>query len=69
MYYEIVHAEGTTVEKLCIPTVTKVPSHYTVICTDTDLKDGTNFELSGQALQTKDGMVIDFTSGSTGKKI
>ena len=62
MLNETVHTEGTTEEKLRVPTVTEVPSHNRVIHTDTELKNGTNFELSGQALQTKDEMVIDLTS-------
>ena len=48
MYNETVHAEGTTEVKLRAPTITEVPwLHNTVICTDTELKNGTNFEASG----------------------
>ena len=69
MYNEIVHTEGTTEENLQVPTVTEVPSPNTVINTDTELKNGTNFESTGQVLQTKDEMVVDRTSDLTEKQI
>ena len=62
-----VHAEGTTEKVLQIPTDTEAPSHNTVICTDTELKNGTSIELSGQALQTKNEMAVDLTSDITEK--
>ena len=69
MYYETVHAEGTTEEKLQVPLVTEVPFQNTLLRTDTDLKTGTNFESSGQALQNKAEMVIVLTSNLREKKM
>ena len=50
---ETVHAESTTAQQT--NTVTEVPSHGTVIYTDTEMKNGTNSEYFAQAEQITDG--------------
>ena len=46
----------------------QLPTETEVIHTDTDLKNATNLEWSGQASQTKDEIVIDLTTDITEKR-